>query len=161
MEMLIYTFKFDRKKLALAVVLAALLIVGVVMLIGAQQKAAALHALEEGPRAPAAVRNERSGADYLAALGWEVALPAESHSTVLIPRSFTSVFEEYNELQKRQGFDLSRYCGTELEMYSYRVTNAEYAGDEVLAVLYVKDGAVVGGDVHSTALDGFMVGIKQ
>ena len=65
--MLIYTFKFDRKKIALAVVLAALLIVGVVMLIGAQQKAAALHALEEGTRAPAAVRNERGGADYLAA----------------------------------------------------------------------------------------------
>ena len=80
---------------------------------------------------------------------------------MLIPRTFTSVFEEYNELQKSQGFDLSRYCGMELEMYSYRVTNAEYAGDEVLAVLYVKDGTVVGGDVHSTALDGFMVGIKQ
>ena len=46
-------------------------------------------------------------------------------------------------------------------MYTYRVTNPEYSEDEVLAVLYVLDGKVVGGDVHSTALDGFMVGVVK
>lgn len=157
--MMIYTFKFDKKKLVLAVVMVALVLIGVILLLGAHSKAQALRELTDGG-GTAAVRNERGGADYLAELGWEVETPALSHSTVLIPRAFTSVFEEYNELQKRQGFDLSQFCGMELEMYTYRVTNAQYAGDEVVAVLYVRDSAVVGGDVHSTALDGFMQGLK-
>ena len=154
---MIYTFKFDRKKLALAVVLAALVIIGIILLIGAGQKARALRELEQGS---AAVRNERSGAAYLSALGWDVETPALSHDTVMIPRVFSTVFEDYNALQKRQGFDLSRYCGQEVELYTYRVDSDDYPDDEVVASLYVSGGAVIGGDVHSTALDGFMVGIK-
>jgi hypothetical protein len=40
------------------------------------------------------------------------------------------------------------------------VTNREYAGDEVLASLYVLNDRVIGGDVHSTALDGFICGVR-
>ena len=111
-------------------------------------------------RADAVVKNEKSRVAYLARNGWEVASPAESESVVMIPRTFSAVFEEYNELQKQQGFDLSQYCGTEVTMYTYRVTNAE-AGGDVIAVLYVQGNRVVGGDVHSTALDGFMTGIVK
>lgn len=160
--MFIYTLKFDKKKAVFAVVIAALLIIGIILLAGAFQKKAAA----EGP-APAAarvssdtVKNEKGRVAYLAENGWEVESPAESESTVMIPRTFSAIFEEYNELQKEQGFDLSRYCGTEVTMYTYRVTNADADG-EVLAVLYVKGNKVIGGDVHSTALDGFMVGIKK
>ena len=85
--------------------------------------------------------------------------PALSEDTVLIPKQFSPVFEEYNELQKQQGFDLSEYCGMEVTMYTYRVVDSGREGD-VLAVLYVLNGAVIGGDVHSTALDGFMCGVK-
>ena len=158
--MLIATVKFDKKKLVLAVILAALVLIGVILLVGAQQKAAALRELEGGARVTA-VRDDKSAAAYLRALGWEVETPARSRSTVLIPRVFSAVFEEYNELQKQQGFDLSQCSGEEIEMYTYRVTNTEFAGEEVLAVLYVKNGSVVGGDIHTTALDGFMRGIRN
>ena len=158
--MMICTVKFDKKKLVMAVVLAALFLVGVILLVGAIQKASALRELEDAGDRPVSVRSERNGADYLSSLGWEVETPAVSHGTVVIPRTFTSVLEDYNELQKQQGFDLSRYCGSEVEMYTFRVSNSSEPG-EVLAVLYVCDGAVIGGDVHSTALDGFMVGIRQ
>ena len=158
--MLIYTMKFDKRKAVFCVVMAALVIIGVILLVGAFHKRA-----EAGETASAAqtasVRGEKGRVAYLKANGWEVESPAESSGTVVIPRTFSSVFEDYNELQKRQGFDLSQYCGTEVTMYTYRVTNPEYAGDEVLAVLYVLGNKVVGGDVHSTALDGFMVGVVQ
>ena len=156
------TLKFDRKKTAFAVVIAALLIVGIILMVGAFQKSASGSAADAaGPgRADAVVKNEKSRVAYLARNGWEVASPAESESVVMIPRTFSAVFEEYNELQKQQGFDLSRYCGTEVTMYTYRVTNAQADGD-VIAVLYVQKNRVVGGDVHSTALDGFMTGIVK
>ena len=154
------TLKFDRKKTAFAVVIAALLIVGIILMVGAFQKSASAKETAGTGRADAVVKNEKSRVAYLAQNGWEVASPAESESVVMIPRTFSAVFEEYNELQKQQGFDLSRYCGTEVTMYTYRVTNAQADGD-VIAVLYVQKNRVVGGDVHSTALDGFMTGIVK
>ena len=154
------TLKFDRKKTAFAVVIAALLIVGIILMVGAFQKSASVKDTAGTGRADAVVKNEKSRVAYLARNGWEVASPAESESVVMIPRTFSAVFEEYNELQKQQGFDLSRYCGTEVTMYTYRVTNAQADGD-VIAVLYVQSNRVVGGDVHSTALAGFRTGIVK
>ena len=156
------TLKFDRKKAAFAVVIAALLIVGIILMVGAFEKksSSAATGTAGSNRADTLVKNEKSRVAYLAENGWEVASPAESESVVMIPRTFSAVFEEYNELQKQQGFDLSRYCGTEVTMYTYRVTNAQADGD-VIAVLYVQSNRVVGGDVHSTALDGFMTGIVK
>ena len=156
------TLKFDRKKTAFAVVIAALLIVGIILMVGAFEKksSSAADAAAGSSQTDAVVKNEKSRVAYLARNGWEVASPAESESVVMIPRTFSAVFEEYNELQKQQGFDLSRYCGTEVTMYTYRVTNAQADGD-VIAVLYVQGNRVVGGDVHSTALDGFMTGIVK
>ena len=161
--MFIYTVKFDRKKAAFCVVMAALVIIGVILLLGAFQKRAAAAPAGEtaGKPVSVSVRNEKGRVAYLAGNGWQVASPAESEGTVVIPRSFSAVFDDYNELQKRQGFDLSQYCGMEVTMYTYRVTNPEYAGDEVMAVLYVLNNRVIGGDVHSTALNGFMVGVVR
>ena len=160
--MLIYTLKFDKRKAVFCVVMAALVLIGVILLVSAHHRRVSAESTGTAQiTQPARVRNEKSRVAYLAANGWKVESPAESSGTVVIPRTFSSVFEEYNNLQKRQGFDLSRYCGMEVTMYTYRVTNPEYSEDEVLAVLYVLDGKVVGGDVHSTALDGFMVGVVK
>ena len=160
--MLIYTLKFDKRKAVFCVVMAALVLIGVILLVGAHHKRAAAESTGTTTAAQTVrVRNEKARVAYLSANGWVVESPAENTGTVVIPRTFSSVFEEYNELQKRQGFDLSQYCGMEVTMYTYRVTNPEYDGDEVLAVLYVLDDKVIGGDVHSTALDGFMVGVVR
>ena len=152
MVLLIYTVKFDRKKAAFWVAVAALLLVGVILMAGAFRKAAAVRNGGGG----AGMKTEAGRVAWLRSNGWEVESPAESESRVLIPATFSRVFEEYNSLQKRQGFDLSRYSGKEVTMFTYRVTNAGSRDEEVLAVLYLLDGALVGGDVHSTALNGFM-----
>ena len=97
---------------------------------------------------------------YLQALGWEADPATETTQEIVIPRVFNGVFGDYNALQKQQGFDLSRYAGCEVKLYTYKVLDSNL-GDNVLASLYVSDGRVVGGDVHSTALDGFMCGLRQ
>ena len=43
--------------------------------------------------------------------------------------------------------------------YTYRIMNYPGTGDTVLAQLYIYKNRVVAGDIHSTALDGFMHGI--
>ena len=153
--MFVMTMKLDRKKIAFAVVMAALVIIGIILLIGAFSGAR-----DAEPKTVTSARTEKNRVAYIAQCGWEVETPALSSQTVIIPRSFSQVFEQYNELQKTQGFDLSRYCGMEVEAYTYKV-KGDQSGDDVVAQMYVLNGEVIGGDVHSTSLDGFMVGIKK
>lgn len=155
--MLIWTLKFDKKKAAFWVLMAALVLIGIILLLGTRSHAAPA---ASGPKLSASVKNEKARVAYLADCGWKVESPAMKEETVLIPRNFSPVFEEYNALQKEQGFDLSRYCGKEVKLYTYKVLDSKL-GDNVLAMLYVSDGAVIGGDVHSAALDGFMCGLRQ
>lgn len=156
--MFIWTMKFDKKKAAFWVIMAALVIVGIVLLLGAHDRAGTARAADAGQSD--SVKTEKARTAYIERCGWKVESPALKEDTVLIPKSFSKVFETYNQLQKEQGFDLSRYAGREVKLYTYKVLDSGL-GENVLASLYVCDGAVIGGDVHSTELDGFMGALKQ
>ena len=75
-------------------------------------------------------------------------------------RTFDGVFGDYNALQKQQGFDLSIYAGETCSVYTYRVMNYAGTSDTVLAQLFVYRNRVIGGDIHATAMDGFMHGLR-
>lgn len=151
--MFVCTMKFDRKKAVFIVVMAALVLIGIILLAGIG------HGRGDSP-SDAGVSTEKGRAAYLEQYGWEVETPAVSEEDVLIPKTFSDVFKKYNELQLSQGFDLSQYGGMEVKLYTYKVKN-HGSDDTVLAQLYVYKGQVIGGDVHSSALDGFMCGIKD
>lgn len=101
---------------------------------------------------------ERAG--FLMECGWAVDVQSEQEQQIHIPEQFTAVYEAYNELQLQQGYDLRDYAGLDCVMYTYAVTNYPDSSQTVLADLYVYKNRVIGGDVHSTNLDGFMVGLK-
>lgn len=152
--MFIWTLKFDRKKAVFVIAMAALVLIGIIMLAGIDRDAVGNSAK------PCDAATESGREEYLESLGWKIETPAVSEENVLIPKTFSEVFNKYNELQLSQGFDLSKYSGKELKLYTYKVTNHE-STDTVLAELYVYKGDVVGGDIHSAALDGFMCGLKK
>ena len=156
--MLIWTLKFEKKKAAFWVIMAALVIVGVILLLGAHHSAGTAKTSDASPTA--GVKTEKARTAYIERCGWKVQTPAMKEENVLIPKSFSNVFEAYNQLQKQQGFDLSRYAGQEVKLYTYKVLDSGL-GENVLASLYVWNGTVIGGDVHSTELDGFMGALKQ
>ena len=156
--MLIWTMKFDKKKAAFWVIMAALVIIGVILLLGAGGHGAPAGAT--GGKQSGSVKTEKARVAYLSDCGWTVETPALKEETVLIPKQFNAVFETYNDLQKQQGFDLRSYCGKEVKLFTYKVVGSRL-GENVVAMLYVSNGSVIGGDVHSTALDGFMVPIKR
>lgn len=149
----IVSVKFNKKTAVTFVILAALFLIGVVLMVstftGMSRAQSSIN-----------VKSESDRISYLEKQGWQVKSPAISEETVIIPRTFSEVYESYNDLQIAQGFDLSQYCGNEVQLYIYEVLN--YAeSDYVVAHMYVYHGTVIGGDVHSTALDGFMVGLKR
>ena len=141
----------------LIVVAVALLLMAVVIIAGRESSGGpeAVHLKLIG-----GVRTNEDRVKYLADLGWVVDEEPIEEKRILIPKEFPKVYAEYNELQKQQGFDLSQYSGLEVMLYTYRVLNYPNATCEVLACLYVYNNQVIGGDIHSTALNGFMHGIK-
>ncbi len=149
--MFVCTLKWN-KKTALAIVLIIALILCVLII--------AIGAAGRGGGGCRAQTNEER-VEYLESQGWEVNDEPVETKEIVIPKEFSSVYESYNELQKAQGFDLSKYCGQKAELYTYEVENYSGYQGHVVAELYVIDGRIVGGDVHSLELDGFMHGLKK
>lgn len=107
-----------------------------------------------------ALTRARSAPDivrFLGTFGWEVEAEPVSVKNLQIPAKFTPVYERYNALQKQQGFDLSKYRADIVESYSFRVLNHP-ADSDVFANVLIFKGRVIGGDICSFAIDGFMTG---
>lgn len=106
------------------------------------------------------VSNEEGRREYLLSLGWEVDESYEEHSEITLPESFEGAISDYAAMQTEQGYDFCSYCGKSCEKYTYIVTNHPSDEAAVFAVLFVKGSTVIGGDIHSAEIGGFMHGIK-
>lgn len=94
---------------------------------------------------------------FLNQLGWQVEEKCIEKETITIPEEFDDVYLRYNEIQKKAGFDLEKYKGNRAMRYTYVVTNyPENVDGEVRANLIIIGGEVVGGDVMTVNLNGFM-----
>ena len=78
---------------------------------------------------------------YLASLGWEVNDQPIETLSVTLGETLEEPYLSYNDLQRSQGFDLTRYCGQTLSRYTYVVTNYPDASLPCQADLYVCDGS--------------------
>lgn len=108
--------------------------------------------------------SEADIAAFLASYGWEVGIKAVNIDEVSIPVEFGEVYEQYNEIQLKNGYDLSEYRGETVTKYTFTVTNFDVGGDTSLnaeAHVLVFDGRIIGGDVCSTDLGGFMCGFEK
>lgn len=95
---------------------------------------------------------------FIAQFGWEVAEEPVEVAEIVIPEEFDEVYEEYNTLQKKQSYDLEKLKGKRCKRYTYQITNYPECPDNARMNLLVADGRVVGGDVCSVELAGFMHG---
>ncbi len=98
---------------------------------------------------------------FISQFGWEVADDPAEVAEVLIPSEFDETYEKYNDIQKQQNMDLSLYAGKRVKRWSYAVKNYPgYEGrtDVIRLDMLVYEGAVIGGDVCSLELGGFMHG---
>ncbi|MBO7197088.1 MAG: DUF4830 domain-containing protein [Clostridia bacterium] len=101
----------------------------------------------------------KSGEDRLAFIngfGIEVDKDSEAEEIFRMPDNFDRVIIGYNELQKRQGLDLSKYANKRVTRFSYRVTNYDSEG-EVYANLFVHRGKIVACDLSSADPSGFVI----
>ena len=107
------------------------------------------------------VRSEDDAEKFLAQFGWTVDTEPLEVAEVTMPDEFDKIFTAYNQIQKEQGLDLSKYKRKKLTRYTFLVTNYEGYNGKVLANLLVYRGKVVGGDICSADVEGFVHGFEK
>ena len=169
--MFVLSFKASKLKI-LTLFFVLLCIVGVSLAIfhGADSRNFVQSGALNGSRK---VRDPEEIRAFLAGFGWETPEQPEETVQVLIPEQFDEVMQRYNAIQKAQGADLSPYAGKTVTRYTFVVTNF-YEGDNIVknsddtvtesdirANVLVYNGKIIGGDVCSLALGGFMQGFAK
>ncbi len=152
--MFIKTIKIKKPNL-----LAAALLVVMICLLAV----VALTAYKFARKGTYKLENEQQRQEFLKEMGWEVSDEFDECRQILIPEEFNDVYNSYNELQKQQGFDLSAYKGKSCDVYTYKIKNYKdhEDKDDVNCNLIIYENTLIGGDVCSTELDGFMQGLKN
>ena len=150
--MLVMTAKVDKKKIII-VAAAILAVIAILALLFSGNNSE--------PTASTGVANNDARVGFLKNFGWEVTNSPTESSQVRIPENTSEVFERYNELQKSQGYDLSRYAGKNVMRYVYKVNNYPNATEPVYASVLVYKNQVIGGDITDTSAGGKVQGFKK
>ncbi len=151
--MFVLSVRMSTLKFAGAIVLCLALLVGVFVMADREEPAALETVQYEG------VDNESLRRSFLEELGWQLASDSEKADELVLPKTFDRVLSGYNEIQRKQGLDLTKYHGKTVERYTYTVTNyPDYEGT-VCANLLIYRGRVIGGDISSSDGKGFVRGL--
>ena len=157
--MFILTARVNRKRLAIGAV-ALVLLCGLALSAGgphAEQSVGASAAAS----APKKIKTNDNRIAYLESYGWQVNPEPLSVEEMLIPEEFDETYAEYLALQESQGFNLKEYCGKRVKHYTYEITNYPTGETGVQAALLVYKNTVIGGEVLSVQLNGFLHGLEM
>lgn len=73
-----------------------------------------------------------------------------------IPDTFGDVYNKYNQLQQKSGFNLKNYKGRKVTVYTYNIDNKNCE-----LHLIVCDGKIIGGDIAEIEINGEMKPLKR
>ena len=107
------------------------------------------------------VKTNEDRIKFLEQFGWQVKPEAVHSVEVTIPEEFDKILSAYNEIQKRQGLDLSKYRKKNVQRYTYEITNYDGYNGTVYANILVYRNKVIGGDVCSADVKGFLHGLER
>ena len=102
------------------------------------------------------VKTKEKRIEFMRDFGIEVDESSEQEQAFRMPDSFDRVIAGYNQLQLKQGLDLSKYRNKKVTRYRYKVTNYKGEGD-VIANLFIHRGRIVAFDISSLTPEGFVI----
>ncbi|MCX7615046.1 MAG: DUF4830 domain-containing protein [Clostridiales bacterium] len=161
--MFIFTTKINKKKLILMILAIALLISAIIcicptrLLSGNEKSDKAM--AEQAISKKAGSKEEQ--VTFLENYGWKVENQPIEMCEVQLPDEFDEVYNSYNDIQKKQGCDLLKYRGKTVMLYTYKVLNYPTGEKDARANLLVYNDKIIGGDICSLSLNGFMHGFEM
>ena len=157
--MFIYSVKASTIRFIATLMVAVAIITGLAVFMPSYETVAVF--ADDGTVIYTNAKTNEGRIEFLRKFGWEVEGSPKSEAAVTIPTEFDSVFVGYNDLQKLQGLDLTRYKRKNVTRYTYVVTNyPDYQGT-VYANLLIYRGRIIGGDICTEASDGFIHGFSK
>ncbi|MBQ8747042.1 MAG: DUF4830 domain-containing protein [Clostridia bacterium] len=107
------------------------------------------------------IKTPENRVSFLAQFGWEVNETPITENEIKIPDEFDKILKTYNEVQKQQGLDLTKYKGKTVTRYTYEITNYPNYEGKVYANVLIYKNHVIGGDICSADVNGFIHGFKR
>ena len=99
-----------------------------------------------------AVSTNEERISFINNLGYEVERDSFTRKNIVIPNDFSDVFKNYNKIQQKAGYDLSKYKGNEVELFSYKSVVDTRQKYNINLIIF--ENTVIGGDISSVAIDG-------
>ncbi len=153
--MFVFSFKHNRRKTI--GVLAVLLVAVTAVLVVVGLHSAPPQAVNAGRKYSLSASTNEERMAFFKQFGWNVNAEPVDAGDVTIPEKFNDVYFSYNNIQKEQGLDLLPYAGKTVQQWTYAVTN--YPQQESMrGTILVDNGKVIGGDLCTPQLNGFMTG---
>ena len=156
--MFVYSVRASSLKLAGAVIVSALAVIMLAVFV--PDYTPQNNDVPAGQKMSYKAKNEEEVKEFIAQFGWSVSEDPVDRVDVTIPEEFDAVYSSYNDLQKKQGFDLSRYKKKTVTRYTYKIENYKDYSGTVLADVIVYKNKVIGGDVCSADINGFLHGFS-
>lgn len=160
--MFMLSFRLSRRRMVVGVLALVLVVgfgyVGMTRLFGSVETSTG-SSVSSDKRKNAAKTNEQR-VEFAKSFGWELEQEPVEILEVIIPKEFDEVYNEYNAIQKQQGYNLEKYAGKRCKRYAYLITNYPGAESEVRLNMLVYKDKIIGGDVCSMDLNGFMHGFQ-
>ena len=161
--MFVYTCRAGTIRFFAVIVLAVAALAALVIFVPAYQPVSAgSDSSDEAVRISYdRIKTNEDRVKFLSQFGYEVSEDPIETVEITLPEKFDKVYAGYNELQKAQGLDLSKYRRKTVMRYTYEVKNYDgYNGGKVLANVIVYRGRIIGGDVCSADPQGFVHGFE-
>ena len=148
----IYTFKLNKKTFGILTAVVLIIVGLVITLVSCTKK--------EDAQTTVKLSEKEEMLQYVQSLGYTLDEERYQEKQVVIPSEFDEVYTKYNQLQKDSGFDLEKYKGKKVTLYTIGIKDYKDAQD-VLCDLLVYKGKVIGGAVYTADVSGFMHGLNK
>lgn len=161
--MIVFTTRLTRRKVVSGILALCIIICSTVIAVRNMNDSDAVTVSEEQnlSHEDKRIKTNEDRVSLLEGYGWAVDKEPLEFMEVKIPEEFDGVYNEYNEIQKRQGMDLTKYSGKRVMRYTYKVNNHPSNEEGVVANIIIYKNKLIAGDVCSPKLGGFMHGLSE
>lgn len=156
------SFRLSRRKIAFFLVVCLTVVSGIFLL--TRDKTAVVGGVEptaKSVHASLTAKNNEQRVVFLQSFGWEIETEPLEVAEVALPEEMDDVLREYNGIQLQQNMDLEKYSGKRVKRYTYVVVNHPSGESDVRANVLVYRNKIIGGDICTVHLDGFMHGFEM
>lgn len=97
---------------------------------------------------------------FIEGFGLKVSGEPVREETFTMPDDFDRIISGYNQIQRTQGLDLTKYARKRVTHYAYQVMNYDYDGT-VYVNLIVYRGRIIAADISSVDGGGFVCALTE